>query len=56
MVVPLAETAEGLWDLQLLLVGREVVGIVEDPGIPIATRLQDLGRTYSESHVTTIDA
>jgi hypothetical protein len=39
MVVPVVGTAEGLWDLQLLLVGREVVGVVEDPDIPIAMRL-----------------
>lgn len=56
MIVPVVETVEGLWDLQLLLVGREVVGIVEDPGIPIAMRLPDLGRTCIEGDVTTIDA
>jgi hypothetical protein len=56
MVVPVVETAAGLWDLQLLLVGREVVGVVEDPDIPIAMRLPDLGRTCIESHVTTINA
>lgn len=56
MAVPVVETAEVLWGLQLLLVGREVVGVVEDPDIPIAMRLLDLGRTCIEGNVTTIDA
>ncbi len=41
MTVPVVETAEGLRDLQLLLVEREVVGFVEDLDIPIAMRLPD---------------
>ena len=56
MVVLVVETAEGLRDLQLLVAGREVVGVVEDPDIPIAMRLPDLGRTCIEGDVTTIDA